>query len=67
MRAWKKCVAFYGSTDVPLCFPVFVYMILLFIAHIFALDLAFSSIASTVSTVAYFHEVNGFTEPSSAF
>ena len=67
MRAWKKCVAFYGSTDVPLCFPVFVYMILLFIAHIFALDLAFSSIASTVSTVAYFHEVNGFTDPSSAF
>ena len=42
-------------------------MILLFIAHLFALGLAPSSIVSTVSAVAYFHKVNGFPDPSNAF
>ena len=59
-RAWKKLVAFYGSIGVPLCLPVSVHMVLLFIAHLFALGLAPSSIVSTVSAVAYFHKVNGF-------
>ena len=59
-RAWKKLVAFYGSLGVTLCLPVSVPMILLFIAHLFALGLAASSIVSTISVVAYFHKVNAF-------
>ena len=66
-RTWKKLVAFYGSIGVPLCLPVSVHTILLFIVHLFALGLAPSSIVSTVSAVAYFHKVNGFIDPSSAF
>ena len=50
-----------------MCLPVSVHMILLFIAHLFALGLAPSSIVSTVSAVSYFHKVNGFPDPSNAF
>ena len=49
-----------------MCLPVSVHMILLFIVHEFALGLAPSYIVSLISAVAYFHKVNGFTDPSSA-
>ena len=66
-RTWKKLVAFYGSLGVLLCLAVSVNMILLFFVLLFTLSLAPSSIVSTISAVAYFHKVNGFTDPSSAF
>ena len=49
-----------------MCLPVSVHMILLFIAHLFALGLAPSSIVSTVSAVSV-QKVNGFPDPSNAF
>ena len=42
-------------------------MVLLFIAHLYASGSAPASIVSTVSAMAYFHNINGFHDPSNCF
>ena len=55
-RAWKKkLIMFHDSLCLPTQLPVYVPMVLLFIAHLHAGGSAPASVVSTISTVAYFH------------
>ena len=66
-RAWRKCVVFHDSLGVTLQLPASVSMILLFIAHLHAHGSAPASITSIISAVAYFHNINGFSDPTNCF
>ena len=66
-RAWRKFVVFHDSLGVTLQLPASVSMILLFIAHLHAHGSAPASITSIISAVAYFHNINGFSDPTNCF
>ena len=66
-RAWRQFVFYHDSLGVTLQLPVSVSMILLFIAHLHAHGSAPASITSIISAVAYFHKINGFSDPTNCF
>ena len=66
-RAWRQFVFLHDSLGVTLQLPASVSMILLFIAHLHAHGSAPASITSISSAVAYFHNINVFSDPTNCF
>ena len=66
-RAWRQFAFFHDSLGVTLQLPASVSMILLFIAHLHAHGSAPASITSISSAVAYFHNINVFSDPTNCF
>ena len=66
-QAWAKLVGFLQALGTTPVLPVYVAMIMGFIAYLHNADNAPASIISNISAISYFHKIYGFPDPSRNF
>ena len=66
-RSWQLFHAFLSQLNLPMCLPISVSVLALFIAYLVQLNYAPSTISTHVSAIGYVHKLQSLDDPTSSF